>query len=183
MNRARLPSAGKKPRRPAAAIPALSAADVYPLTCSPLGPLADATRCDLGLAGRLATLRSLAFEDSAGEPVDQPQIFFVGTLDAREPGSDSRNQRGQQDCRGDDGCADQDGHGASRSAIWRGPTIPLIFALSFRRLKQGPGRFRFFAFSSRAIFLGAHLADFLFAHRRRRDGFATVKRPRDAGEG
>ena len=122
-----------------------AAAALSAATCSVLGPLADAARCDLGLAGGFAALGSLALVNAAGEPIDQPQILFVGTLHSREPGSDSRNQRRQQDCRGDHGCADQDGHRVS-DAIRRGRTMPLIFALSFRRLKQGPGRFRYLWF-------------------------------------
>jgi hypothetical protein len=156
-----------------AGMPAVFAADPLSASaCSALGPLADAARCNLGLAGSFAAFRSLAFVDIAGEPIDQPKILFVGTLHTREPGSDSRNQRGQQDCRGDHGCTDQDGHRVS-DAIRRGPTIPLIFALSFRRLKQGPVASLSLAFYSRAIFIIALLADFLFAHRRCRDGFAT----------
>ena len=128
-----------------AGIPAVFADALSAPACSPLGPLADAARCNLGLAGRFAALGSLALVNTAGEPIDQPQALFVGTFHTRESGSDSRNQRRQQDCRGDHGCADQDGHRVS-DAIRRGPTIPLIFALSFRRLKQGPGRFRCLCF-------------------------------------
>src|SRR5436190_16206293 len=111
-----------------AGIPAVFADALTASACSPLSPLADAARCNLGLAGTFAAFRSLALVNAAREPIDQPQILFVGTLDAREPGSDGRNQRGQQNCRGNHGCADQDGHRVS-DAIWRGPTIPLIFAL------------------------------------------------------
>ena len=87
--------AARKAKFGRAGIPAVFADALSAPACSPLGPLADAARCNLGLAGRLATLGSLALINAAAEPIDQPQILFVGTLDAREPGSDGRNQRGQ----------------------------------------------------------------------------------------
>jgi len=91
------------------------------------------------LAGSFAALGSLALVNAAGEPIDQPQILLVGTLHPYEPRAHRRDQRRKQNCRGDHGCAIRMGIAAS-AAIRRGPTIPLIFALSFRRLKQGPGR-------------------------------------------
>jgi hypothetical protein len=157
------------------------AATRFPVHCSVFGPLAEAARSNLGLAGSFAALGSLASVNAAGKPIDQPQILFVGTFHTREPGSDSRNQRRQQDCRGDHGCADQDGHRVS-DTIRRGSTIPLIVALSFRRLKQGPGRLRCLCFFWRAISLSAHLADFLFAHRRPGDRFATATSSANAAQ-
>src|ERR1700682_4891634 len=62
----------------------------------PLRPLPEAPGRDVGPAGSLAAFRGLVFVNIAGEPTDQPQILVVRTLRAREPRSDSRNQRGQQ---------------------------------------------------------------------------------------
>jgi hypothetical protein len=55
--------------------------------------------------------------------------------------------------------------------------------LSFRRLKQGPGRLRCLCFFWRAISLSAHLADFLFARRRPGDRFATARSSADSARG
>src|SRR5438477_4562914 len=50
------------------------------------------------------------------------------------------------------------------------PDIRFVFSM----IETRPGRFALFAFSWRAVFLSAHLADFLFAHRRSGDRFATA---------
>jgi len=50
-------------------------------------------------------------------------------------------------------------------------------------IETRPRRFAFFAFCPRAIFLWAHLADFLFAHRRSGVSFATGLLPRGGPKG
>src|SRR5260370_19177086 len=61
------------------------AATRFPMHCSVLGPLAEAARCDLALAGSFAALGSLALVNAAGKPIDQPQILFVGTFTTYQP--------------------------------------------------------------------------------------------------
>src|SRR6266403_5070471 len=75
------------------------AATRFPMHYSVPGPLADAARCDLGLAGSFAALGSLALVNAAGEPIDQPQILLVGTLHPYEPRAHRRDQRRKQNCR------------------------------------------------------------------------------------
>jgi hypothetical protein len=139
--------------------------------CLLLSPLPDAPRRDLRVARRLAAFRRLAPVDAAGEAIDQPHIVIDGALHADEPRTNRRNQRGQQNSRGDDGRADQYRYRGSR-AIRHDRAMPLIIALSFRGLKQGQLAALTLVFL-RTIFLETHLADFLFAHRRSGDRFAT----------
>ena len=48
------------------------AADAFRFSLSALGALAEAARCNLGLAGGFAAVRSLALVNAAAEAVDQP---------------------------------------------------------------------------------------------------------------
>ena len=91
--------AARKAKFARAGIPAVFADALSAPACSPLGPLADAARCNLGLAGRFAPFRSVALVNAAGEPIDQPQILFVGTFHTREPGSDSGRSQSFLMCR------------------------------------------------------------------------------------
>ena len=63
----------------------------------------------LRLARRLPRLGRLAAVDVPGQAVDQPYIIFERAFDADETRPHRRNQRGEQNSRGNDGSAKQHG--------------------------------------------------------------------------
>src|SRR6266702_3745688 len=137
-----------------------------------LGPVTEAAGRDVRLAGGLAAPLGLAAIDAAGQAVDQPHVLVGRVFEADIAGGQPRDQRREQDRHRDHRSADIDGHRTQEHGpIRRAIAIELIVSWPRHWLDLGSPRLRL---SDDRLWLGAHLADFLFAGRPCDDRFATI---------